>query len=179
MMHFIDNHQSVLDHMYEGIMEMLHCDLCLGQGTNNSCSFQHNAFNLIAPTAPKDDAPAEEYDQCLKKFCKSLELSKIAAEKAKQAGYRRRDVLLFADDKLEVIQEWKKEVQTRLMYDYRFKPRSDIKLTDELREQLRVELGREAHPSVVIIDAQSVKTTEKGGLEALMAENESKVERGK
>ena len=46
------------------------------------------------------------------------------------------------------------------------------RLTDELREQLRVELGRNPHPSVVIIDAQSVKTTEKGGPEATMAGNE-------
>ena len=51
------------------------------------------------------------------------------------------------------------------------------KLTDELREQLRVELGRDAHPSVVIIDAQSVKTAEKGGPEASTVVNESKVER--
>ena len=51
------------------------------------------------------------------------------------------------------------------------------KLTDELREQLRVELGRDAHPSVVIIDAQSIKTAEKGGLEASMVVNELKVEK--
>ena len=42
-----------------------------------------------------------------------------------------------------------------------------VKLNDQLREELRVELGREADPSVVIIDSQSVKTTEKGGLVAL------------
>lgn len=42
------------------------------------------------------------------------------------------------------------------------------KLNDELREALRIELGREPHSSVVVIDAQSVKTTEKGGLEATM-----------
>ena len=36
-------------------------------------------------------------------------------------------------------------------------------LNDQLREQLRVELGREANPSVIIIDSQSVKTAEKGG----------------
>ena len=45
------------------------------------------------------------------------------------------------------------------------------KLNDQLREELRVELGRETDPSVVIVDSQSVKTTEKGGLVALTEAN--------
>jgi putative transposase len=43
------------------------------------------------------------------------------------------------------------------------------RINDQLREQVRLKEGREAEPSVVIIDSQSSKTTEKGGLEAMTA----------
>lgn len=43
------------------------------------------------------------------------------------------------------------------------------RMNDALREQVRVHEGRETEPSLLIVDSQSVKTTEKGGHAATMA----------
>jgi len=48
------------------------------------------------------------------------------------------------------------------------------RINQALREQLRQQLGREATPSAAIIDSQSVKTTEKGVVEATMPTKRSK-----
>jgi len=48
------------------------------------------------------------------------------------------------------------------------------RMNQALREELRQELGREATPSAAIIDSQSVKTTEKGAVEAMTQANTSK-----
>lgn len=40
------------------------------------------------------------------------------------------------------------------------------KLHEALRQEVRLQAGRKAQPAAVILDSQSVKTTEKGGQEA-------------
>ena len=45
------------------------------------------------------------------------------------------------------------------------------RINDRLREQVRVAQGREGQASVVIVDSQSVKTTEKGGRAGTMEAN--------
>jgi putative transposase len=47
-------------------------------------------------------------------------------------------------------------------------------LNAALRGELRQELGREESPSAVIVDSQSVKTTEKGAFEATMPTRKSR-----
>jgi putative transposase len=42
------------------------------------------------------------------------------------------------------------------------------KMNKEIREKLREKLGKNKEPSAVIIDSQSVKTTEKGGSVVMM-----------
>lgn len=44
-------------------------------------------------------------------------------------------------------------------------------INDDLRSRLRVKMERDPHPSTLIIDSQSVKTTEKGDLVATTEAN--------
>jgi transposase len=46
-----------------------------------------------------------------------------------------------------------------------------VQINDRLREQVRHRLGREAEPSLIIVDSQSVKTTEKGAFAAWTGAN--------
>ena len=49
-----------------------------------------------------------------------------------------------------------------------------LRIHERLRDEVRQKAGREAEPSVLIADRQSVKTTEKGANGAMMVANISK-----
>ena len=51
-------------------------------------------------------------------------------------------------------------------------------INNALREEVRLQEKRKATPSAAIIDSQSVKTTEKGGFEAMTRERKSMVVSG-
>jgi putative transposase len=51
-----------------------------------------------------------------------------------------------------------------------------VTILDALRGQVRQQAGREVDPSIIVVDSQSVKTTEKGACEVTMDINELKDE---
>jgi transposase len=62
----------------------------------------------------------------------------------------------------------------KTVYDYLYKLQKRgiwQSILDSLRRKARQKAGRESEPSIVVMDSQSVKTTEKGGYEASMVTN--------
>ena len=62
----------------------------------------------------------------------------------------------------------------KTVYDYFYKLTKQgawTAIVDQLRQKARMQAGREAEPSIVLLDSQSAKTTEKGGLVATMLTN--------
>ena len=60
-----------------------------------------------------------------------------------------------------------------LYYRWRLNGKWD-QIHDILRSQVREKAGKQATPSAAIVDSRSVKTAQKGGLEATMEERKSK-----
>ena len=67
----------------------------------------------------------------------------------------------------------------RAAYEYFRQWRNDqtwVRIPDNLHQQLRTPMPRHVQPSAAILDSQSVKTTEKGGLTAMMGRRRSVAE---
>jgi transposase len=67
----------------------------------------------------------------------------------------------------------------RAAYEYFRQWRIDgtwVRIHDHLHQQLRTQMQRQVQPSAAILDSQSVKTTEKGGLTAMMGRRRSAAE---
>jgi transposase len=69
----------------------------------------------------------------------------------------------------------------RTAYEYFRQWRNDgtwLRIHDNLHPQLRTQMQRQVQPSAAILDSQSVKTTEKGGLTAMTGRRRSVAESG-
>jgi hypothetical protein len=123
-----EKHASVVEHLFQDTFEVLHCDRVIGKNNTQAIEFTHNTFLATAPTAPPENATAEEkkaYRQKFIKYCDEMQLTAGMRKKAQNAGIRRREIL-YADD-----------TQDTLTYEWKRKSPSDKKLTPGMIEAVQ------------------------------------------
>ena len=94
------------------IAEFLRSTYVFGSYTNDSIAFQKTVFLLLSPTAPNDDAAAEEhviFNDTIKTQAKLFELSKKQKKRLREMATLRRDMLNGEVRDLKLMQSYKRK----------------------------------------------------------------------